>query len=111
MSIAVVARGRIVEGPVEISSEDGPLTSFMLGDAQFGIHRGAEYLINDLTVIEVTCRGSLAGQVLENLTVDQNVVVVGSAHLSKPLDYYDDRELVLVTIEPETVGVDLGRVG
>lgn len=109
MTIAVVARGRVVDGPSEISSDLGPLVSFMLGDAQFGLHRGHEYLLEDLTVLEVNCRGPWSAHVLEGVVVDQAVVVVGEAHISKPLEYYGERDLVLVTIEADAVGVDLAR--
>lgn len=110
MSMSIVARGRILDPPVEITSKEGPLVCFRLGDAQFGLHRYREYEIEDLPVVDVNCRGAwFAAQALERLVVDQYVVVVGSAHISQPFDQYDGRGLVLLSIDADTVGADLAR--
>jgi len=109
MSISVVARGRIVSEPAEISSDRGPLSIFVLGDAQFGIYQGEEHPIDDLQVLEVCCRGDFAKHALNELTIDLPVIVVGSARISRPLDFGDDRDLVYLTIEAETVGIDLAH--
>lgn len=110
MSIAVVARGRIVDGPEQIGSDRGPLVSFMLGDAQFGIYRGNTIPLDDLPVVEVNCRDLLAAVVLEQLEVGQYAVVVGTAHISRPLEGAEHGQgLVLLAIEADTVGVDLAR--
>lgn len=110
MPIAVVARGRIVDAPAEVSSHDGPLLALSLGDAQFGEHRGREYQIEDLTVLEVLCRGPLALTAGRHLQLDQPVVVVGTLHLSKPIEPWQDQDFVRVVIEADTIGVDLARL-
>jgi hypothetical protein len=110
MPIAVVARGRIVNEPAEVSSHDGPLLVLSLGDAQFGEHRGLEYRIEDLTVLEVLCRGSLALTAGRHLQLDQPVVVVGTMHLSRPIELWQDQDLVRVVLDAETIGVDLARL-
>jgi hypothetical protein len=110
MPISVVARGRIVDVPAEVSSEQGPILAVSLGDAQFGEHRGVEYQIEDLTVLEVLCRGQLARTAALHLQVDQPVLVVGTLHLSKPIESWHDQDLVRITVEAETVGVDLARL-
>lgn len=81
-----------------------------LGDVQFGEHRGVEYQIEDLTVLEVLCRGQLARSAALHLEVDQPVVVLGTLHLSKPIESWHDQDLVRVTLEAETIGVDLARL-
>lgn len=110
MSMSVVARGRILDPPAQITSERGLLVCFRLGDAQFGLHRQAEYEIEDLPVVDVNCRGEwFAAQALQHLFMDQYVVVVGSAHISQPFDQYAGRGLVLLSVEADTVGPDLAR--
>lgn len=109
MSISVVARGVILDLS-EISSDQGPLTTLVLGDTQCGLHRGREYPIDELPTCEVTCRRELAAPALAALTPDQPVIVIGELHISMPLEQYGDRELVQLTIEAATVGVDLARI-
>lgn len=110
MSISVVARGRIVGRPSLVTSDDGDVVSFLLGDAQVGFQNSSEHAIDGLPVIEVTCRSRPFGyRVLKGLSNDTSVVVIGALHVSLPFDHFDDRDLVLVSIDADTVGVDLAR--
>jgi len=100
MSITVTARGRIVRAPDVCSTDRGPMTNFMLGTRQFGVHDGVEYELGDLPVVEVCCREThLAQRALTGLAVDLPVVVVGTLRLAQPLEYYGERELVYVAID------------
>jgi single-stranded DNA-binding protein len=108
MSVHTVIRGRIVEGPysAETGTEELAAT-FTLGDRQTGLYRRREYDMDDLETCEVICRGDWAHEVTTSLKEGDRVLVVGQLHVSVPIDRYDDRHLVLVTVEAETVGIDL----
>lgn len=108
MSITAVARGVILDLS-EISSDQGPLTVLVLGDTQLGLYRGRTYPIEELPTCEVTCRGDLAAPALAGLAPDQPVIVIGELQISMPIEQYGDRELVQLTIDAATVGVDLAR--
>ena len=108
MSIQTVIRGRIVEGPfaAETGTPEAAVT-FTLGDRQTGLYRGREYDIEDLETCEVICRGPWAEHVTTALHEGDSVVVLGHLHISAPFDRYDERHLVLITVEADTVGPDL----
>jgi single-stranded DNA-binding protein len=108
MAVHTVIRGRIVEGPypAETGTEELAAT-FTLGDRQTGLYRRREYDMDDLETCEVICRGDWAQDVTTTLKEGDRVLVVGRLHISVPIDRYDDRHLVLVTVEAETVGLDL----
>ncbi len=109
MTIHTVMRGRIVEGPflAETGTEELAVT-FTLGDRQTGLYRGREYDIDDLETCEVVCRGPWAEKVTSTMKEGDLVLVVGRVHVSAPFDRYDERHLVLLTVEADTVGHDLG---
>lgn len=110
MSIFTVARGRVVGRPSTITSDRGDLISFLIGNPQVGIQGGSEQAIDGLPVIEVTCRsGSFGDRVLNEIGNDTSVVVIGALRVSLPFEHYDDRDLVLVSIDADAVGVDLAR--
>lgn len=108
MTVQTLIRGRIVEGPYPADTgTDEPAVTFTLGDRQSGLYRGREYDIDDLETCEVICRGEWAARVTATLSEGDRVVVVGRLHISAPFDRYDERHLVLVTVEAETLGLDL----
>ena len=112
MSITTTARGRVVRAPDVCSTDRGPMTNFMLGTRQFGVHDGVEYELDNLAVVEVCCREAhLAQRALNDLDVDLPVVVVGTLRLTQPLEYYGERELVYVAIEASTVSIDIVHQG
>jgi hypothetical protein len=111
MTILTVIRGRILEGPysAETGTEE-PAATFILGDRQGGLYRGREYEIDDLETCEVICRGTWATYVTAGLSEGDRVIVVGRLHVSAPFDRYDERHLVLVTVEAESAGIDLAAI-
>jgi hypothetical protein len=104
-------RGRIVEGPfaAETGTEEFA-TTFTLGDRESGLYRGREYDIDDLETCEVICRGDWAARVVSELKDGDRVVVLGHLHISAPFDRYDERHLVLVTVEADAIGLDLAAI-
>jgi hypothetical protein len=108
VSIHTVIRGRIVEGPFNAETGTKELAAtFTLGDRQSGLYRGREYDIADLETCEVICRGDWAARVVSDLQDGDRVVVIGRLHISAPFDRYDERHLVLVTVEADAIGRDL----
>jgi hypothetical protein len=108
MPIQTVIRGRIVEGPFAAETGTDELAAtFTIGDRQRGIFRGKEYPIDDIETCEVICRGAWAARLLETIHEDDLVIVLGTLQVSAPFDRYDERRLVLVTVEADTVGLDV----
>ncbi len=68
MSMQAIVRGRVLAGPFRSETQSAELTVTMtLGDNQSALHRGREYLIDDLEVSEIICRGPWAAQVAESI--------------------------------------------
>lgn len=108
MSMQAIVRGRVLAGPFRSETQSAELTVTMtLGDNQSALHRGREYLIDDLEVSEVICRGPWAAQVAESIFEGDALIVVGQIQISVPIDRYNDRNLVLVTIEADSLGIDI----
>jgi hypothetical protein len=103
--IRAIFQGRVVDGPFE--GGDDQTATFTFGDTQTGLYRHHAYEINDLTCCDVVCRGPLAANVLAGVHEGDNVIIVGELRMSLPLDAYDDRQLVHVRVEAQSVGVDV----
>jgi single-stranded DNA-binding protein len=111
MTIQAVMRGRIVEGPyaAETDTEEFVAT-FTLGDRQTGMYRSRKYDIEDLETCEVICRGTWAMNVASDLHEGDRVVVLGQIRVAASLGQLDESQLVLLTVEADTVAMDLGAI-
>jgi hypothetical protein len=105
MPIQAVFQGRVVDGPFE--GGDDQVTTFTFGDTQTGLYQYHAYEINNLKCCDVICRGPLAANVLAGIHEGDNVIIAGELRMSLPLDAYDDRQLVHLRVEAQSVGVDV----
>jgi len=109
MPIHVSMRGTVLEGPTEVEVAEGarPLTVFLFGDAQFGEYGGQQFVLDRIPCCEVVCRGTAAGSALQNLKPGDAVVVVGRLIVRLGLGSDNDLGLVRLSVEAESIGVDL----
>jgi len=109
MSIQVAMQGTVLEGPtvVEVEHGAGAVTVFMFGDAQFGEYEGQTLALDRVPSCEVVCRGTAAGTAARILKAGNPVVVVGRLIVRLGLGSDNDLGLVRLSVEAESIGLDL----